>query len=169
MDIERKVIVKQNIKYLVCYLHPRYVEDTKVSVNGAEFEDASDENMPESLYRKFDTIETEKTRFIKNFEGEKLVKFVIDVDKGIIKNWPLGIAMQIHWKVVDEGLYQYLDENNDIIWEFDGYVPDELAVVDTGYGDYVIMDVNENGVIDNWLEQAHWRIRQTIKSVFLDV
>jgi len=34
--------------------------------------------------------------------------------------------------------------------EKDGYVPDIMCPGDEGYGDYIIMTVNESGVIEGW-------------------
>ena len=34
--------------------------------------------------------------------------------------------------------------------EKDGYVPDFLCPADSGYGDYMIMDINEEGHIADW-------------------
>lgn len=34
--------------------------------------------------------------------------------------------------------------------EKDGYVPDFLCPADSGYGDYMIMDINEEGQIADW-------------------
>lgn len=75
---------------------------------------------------------------------------VIDVETGIIINWEQGKKADIHYKICDDGDYYLLDENNDVLVEKDGYVPDCLAIDDSGYGDYIILKVDENGLINNW-------------------
>jgi len=53
--------------------------------------------------------------------------------------------------VVDQGVYKYYDDKDNIIKNLDcEYVPDYLAIEDSGYGDYVIINVDENGFINNW-------------------
>ena len=32
----------------------------------------------------------------------------------------------------------------------DGYVPDTLCPKEKGYGDYIVMDIDENGMIEDW-------------------
>lgn len=75
---------------------------------------------------------------------------VIELETGRIINWQAGVKAEIHFKVCDAGIYRLLDENNNIIKEIDGYVPNIMCPKDSGYGDYVIMDIDENGFIQDW-------------------
>ena len=76
---------------------------------------------------------------------------IIDIDTGIIKNWPKGIIAKIHFKVCDCGTYNLKDENGNIVLSIeDDYVPNIMCPSENGYGDYIIMDINENGQIENW-------------------
>jgi len=75
----------------------------------------------------------------------------IDIDTGIITNWKQGTTANIHFKVCDAGSYYLLDENrNDVLSIENDYVPAILCPKENGYGDYIIMDVDENGKIDKW-------------------
>jgi hypothetical protein len=74
----------------------------------------------------------------------------IDIDTGIITNWKQGIKARIHYKICDAGVYQVRDNLGVLIMEKDGYVPDIMCPGDNGYGDYIIMHVDENGKIENW-------------------
>ena len=75
----------------------------------------------------------------------------IDIDSGIITNWDKGVKANIHYKVADCCGYELLDNDGNIIIEFeDGYVPKTLSPKENGYGDYIIMDIDENGKIENW-------------------
>jgi hypothetical protein len=75
---------------------------------------------------------------------------IIDVETGVITNWEQGKKADIHYKICDDGNYYLLSESDEIIAEKDGYVPDCLAIDDSGYGDYIILKVDENGLINNW-------------------
>lgn len=75
---------------------------------------------------------------------------VIDIDTGVITNWEQGKTAEIHYKVCDDGLYIVYDQNEKEITRKDGYVPDTMCPEGEGYGDYIIMKVDENGLIENW-------------------
>lgn len=77
-------------------------------------------------------------------------KCIIDVDAGIILNWPEGTTAKFYSKVCDDGTYSILDENKQPIKTYQGYVPDCLAIDDSGYGDYIIMTIDGTGKIKNW-------------------
>ncbi|EHQ41510.1 hypothetical protein [Myroides odoratus] len=74
----------------------------------------------------------------------------INIDTGVIENWEKGKVANIHYKVCDDGNYKLLDVNENIIIDKDSYVPSCLSPKENGYGDYIIMDVSEEGVISNW-------------------
>ncbi len=75
---------------------------------------------------------------------------VIDIDSGIITNWEQGKTANIDYKVCDDGVYFVLDEKGNEIIVYDGYVPKTMYPKENGYGDYIKMDVDENGLIANW-------------------
>jgi len=76
---------------------------------------------------------------------------VIDFDNGIILNWTKGLTAKVHYKVVDNGSYYLKDENGEVVLKIeDNYVPSCLCPKEEGYGDYIIMDIDENGVIADW-------------------
>lgn len=78
-------------------------------------------------------------------------KPIIDLETGTIKNWKQGTTASIHYKIADEGSYYLLDENNDVVKSIENdYVPSILSPKENGYGDYIIMDIDENGKIENW-------------------
>lgn len=79
-----------------------------------------------------------------------LWKPIIDIDKGIITNWEKGKTADIHYKICDAGVYTVLDNNTNILKEKDGYVPNILSPGGSGYGDYIIMKIDESGKIENW-------------------
>ena len=76
---------------------------------------------------------------------------IIDIDSGIIKDWPKGTIAKIHFKVCDCGSYFLKDEEGNTVLSIEGdYVPKIMCPKENGYGDYIIMDIEENGQIQNW-------------------
>lgn len=75
---------------------------------------------------------------------------IIDIETGIIKNWEQGKTADIHYKVCDEGEYSLMNDRGETIVKIEGYVPDIMCPEENGYGDYIIMKVDENGQIANW-------------------
>lgn len=69
---------------------------------------------------------------------------------GRIVNWTEGVRADIHYKVCDDGDYTLLDVHGAVVLTQEGYVPGILCPEENGYGDYIIMKVNEKGEIDNW-------------------
>jgi hypothetical protein len=74
----------------------------------------------------------------------------IDMLTGKIENWPEGTTADIHYKVCDDGDYELLDENRNVVRSIDGYVIDMMCPEGEGYGDYVIMTIAADGTIANW-------------------
>lgn len=76
---------------------------------------------------------------------------LIKVQTGVIENWEIGKTAKVHYKVTDCCGWELLDENGTVIQsQDDGYVPKTLCPAERGYGDYIIMNINENGLIDKW-------------------
>ena len=76
---------------------------------------------------------------------------IIEIETGKILNWIEGTKAYIHYKVCDCCGWDIKDINNNVVLSTnDGYVPDCLATDGEGFGDYIIMSINENGIIENW-------------------
>jgi len=74
---------------------------------------------------------------------------IIDIDNGIVMDWPKGEKGNLEMKICDEGSYYLLDENYDTILSIEeDYVPNKL--LPGSYGDYLKLHIGENGVISNW-------------------
>jgi len=128
------ITVKQEIelKTLVVKAKVRYWEDTEV--NGVSDEDGT----------------------LVPCRNEDLWCPIIDIDSGIITNWAQGTTAEVHYKVCDAGDYYLQDADGKTILSIEQYyVPRILCPKENGYGDYIIMDIDENGKIANW--------RQTLK------
>jgi len=74
----------------------------------------------------------------------------INVETGEIVNWQKSVKAKIHYKVCDDGTYRLMDANGEQIISQDSYVISSLCPDENGYGDYIIMTVDENGMIQNW-------------------
>lgn len=94
-------------------------------------------------------VEDEKGDLIPCREGKRW-KPIIDIESGKILNWEQGKSAEIHYKVCDDGVYTVCDENGEAVLEIEGYVPKTMYPADNGYGDYIIMNIDENGVIKDW-------------------
>ena len=120
------------IKTLEVFAAPRYWEDTQV--NGV-----------------YDSEEGELIPCKQTIKEEQLWCPIIDIELGVITNWPNGIEASIHYKVVDQGSYVLKDEKGEIVAKIENdYVPTIMDPTGDGYGDYVIFDVDENGKISPW-------------------
>ena len=76
---------------------------------------------------------------------------IIDIDSGVITNWETGKTADIHYKVCDQFSCDVLDEKGEIVFQMeDEYVPKIMCPKDSGYGDYIIMDIDERGKIIDW-------------------
>lgn len=76
---------------------------------------------------------------------------IIEVDTGKIINWVNGVKADIHYKVCDEFSCKIVNPNGEVLLSVeDAYVPECLCPKESGYGDYIIMDIDEKGYIQNW-------------------
>lgn len=77
----------------------------------------------------------------------------IELATGKILGWPMGTTADIHYKICDDGDYWLADSEGNKLCKWAGdYVPDRLLCVgDSGYGDYIILNVLEDGRIAGWL------------------
>lgn len=74
----------------------------------------------------------------------------IDLDTGRIEEWPQGTTADVHYKVCDQGVYDLLDAERNVVKSINGYVPEIMCPVGDGFGDYVIMNIGPDGVIEDW-------------------
>lgn len=128
MKVKIKKSVEIEVKTLVVKAQVRYWEDSEI--NG------------ESDTEKGDNVPC-KIGNIWNPE--------IDIETGVILNWEKGKTADIHYKICDCCGFELKDEKGNVVHsEEDGYVPETLSPKERGYGDYIIMDVDSEGKINNW-------------------
>lgn len=74
----------------------------------------------------------------------------IELVTGRIEDWPEGTTASINYKVADRGLYTLTDGEGFYSTKEECYVPYILCPGGKGYGDYIIMNVDKDGYIENW-------------------
>lgn len=139
-----KVIVNRpveiDIKTLFVKAHVRYPEDSMIQ-EGPDDEWAEDDaDQP-----KMPCMEYIDCRY-KGWYWRP----VIDLETGRIINWKQGVRASISYKVCDEFECEVKDSNNAIVASYNGYVLNFMAITDEGYGDYIYLDIDENGMIEDW-------------------
>lgn len=152
-----------NIDKVICDIDVRYYVDCSFSKDNGEtwegdFEDddKSDEYvksqlpcMKEVTYKKYGIWSGKET-----IETRKDWCPVIDVNEGKVLDWTPGFILRTHFKVCDQGVYVYsnYDETQQIVSCDcdDYYVPNWLCDFDEGYGDYMYIQINGDGTIENW-------------------
>lgn len=137
--MKRKIKVEQEVEitYAVCQIFARYWEDAWI--DGVQ-----------------DDAENPQMTCIENVEHFYYNKNqlawcpVINLNTGQIENWKRGVTASIHYKSCDENVVELQDSNRNEIKYYEGYVPNLLCPKGGGYGDYVIMDIDENGFIKDF-------------------
>lgn len=131
-----KTTIMQPVEIEIEYFYmniPIFLEDLTFNHNEVTLENKN------NIYGLFES--NEQTR----------LKFFINIDTGEILEWPKGNTLSIYAKVRDEGIYSLIDNNGNSIKNIEyEYVPDGLDIEEEGYGDYVIFNVNSEGIIENF-------------------
>lgn len=125
MDFIEKVEVTRNVKELRVSANIRYWGDA--TLNGNE------DNDGEIPCRIGDLWEP-----------------IIELETGKIMNWNQDVTASVHYKICDAGRYQLIEADGSIVKTIDGYVPIMLSPKENNFGDYIIMNIDENGVIDGF-------------------
>ena len=134
---------KVNLKYIQCQF--RIYDWKSFIINGKE---DNNEN-PETPYSK---KKNEKYWYWCPF---------INVDAGMIVDWPQGTTLEVYAKTCDENILYFLDEDKKYIEWFDeeeketlscydDYVPEFLDTVGDGCGDYIQLTIDKNGHIKDF-------------------
>lgn len=82
-------------------------------------------------------------------EGDYWVP-IIHLNTGRITNWEQGKTASIHYKSCDDNVFTLLDLALNEVIEIEGYVINMMCPAEHGFGDYVIMDIDADGYIQNF-------------------
>lgn len=154
MNINRKVTVDQEVRYLKASLGVRYWVNCEYSEdNGQTWNYGFDDTDEES--ERIKNLTPCVVRKDIGYRESDYLELVIDLKEGKVLNWKDGFCLDTNYKVCDDGEYVFLDENmNEVVnitEEYgQNYVPDFLALEDEGYGDYVCIIINGDGTIKNF-------------------
>lgn len=79
---------------------------------------------------------------------------IIRISDGMVIGWPQGTSASVHFKVCDDGEYWLLDGERNRVAKWAGfYVPEDfLCHGDRGYGDYIILSIADDGMINGWMK-----------------
>lgn len=92
----------------------------------------------------------------------------IELATGRVLRWPEGFTARIHYKVCDAGEYWLSDINGKRAKHKGDYVPRILSVGDDGFGDYIILTISADGLINGWKESVidseDWALETTKES-----
>lgn len=154
MEINRKIVISQNVRYLKALMGVRYYVDCRYSTdNGKTWNEHFEDNEEESnrIMKLTPNVVTIETKYGNIYDWE----LVVDLETGKVQNWPKDFCLQTEYKVCDEGDYSFLDEHLDevinITKEFKQYyVPDFLSLEGDGFGDYVYLNINGDGSIEHF-------------------
>jgi hypothetical protein len=126
-----KVTIKteHEVKYLKAFIGARYWEDTEVD---GVFDTEDGDNIP-----------------CKSEDGEYWCP-IIELETGVITNWEKGKTASVHYKSCDDNSFYLVDGNDKTVAMRKGYVINMMCTAEDGYGDYVIMDIDADGKIENW-------------------
>lgn len=141
--------VEIETKFLEVRAGVRYPEDSEfIEVN------MDDDGKPYNNYIS-DDEENPKMPFIEvEYDKYGHKKFywtpTIDLENGVIINWPKGVKVHVFYKVCDDFECTVYDEYDNEVLHYEGYAPDFMAIEEEGYGDYIDMIIDENGCIKDW-------------------
>ena len=121
--------------FLEVVAHPQYFEDSVL--NGGS-----------DVCGKMPCIKDSEFNF-----GEKCWNPIINLEAGIIENWEVGNYAYIAYKICDDGAYFLRNEEGARVLKWnDWYVPESyLSQNEEGRGDYIFMEIEENGHIKDWV------------------
>lgn len=155
MKINRTIKIEQDIKYLKACMGIRHWQDCDYSKDdGKTWIDACEEDTVEESENMKEITPCVIKKNI-GYGDSDYWEIIIDLDNGKILDWPNNISIRTHYKVCDDGEYIFLDENKEevvnITDKYDQYyVPDFLAIEDDGWGDYVYLNIDNQGNIEHF-------------------
>lgn len=134
MKVKIKTTKTVNIKYMGIDAGVRHWEDSEV--NGESDVDLHDnpDIVPKMPFA------------VKNDKGEWRWRPVIDVETGVIIDWPKGTTANVWYKVCDDGIYTLMDGIKGTVVEIESYVPDCIGEG----GDYLAFNIDGDGRIDSF-------------------
>jgi hypothetical protein len=140
MTIQIQTTVSFTPVFLSVAAKPRYWEDA--TVNGE--------------------TDTEDGNLIPFKDGDVWNVHIV-LENGRVLGWPEGTTASVHYKVCDDGQYWLEDEDGKRAKWTSDYVPNDLlSIGESGYGDYIILKISAEGIIEGWkqpeLNGKNWEL-----------
>jgi hypothetical protein len=89
---------------------------------------------------------------------------IIDVEYGQIINWDKQVNAYIHYRVYDNFKCIFKNEDGFVITMYNGFVPQFMCPKRDGYGNFIMMDIDECGYIQHWdKEQVYSFLNELLK------
>ena len=147
MKTEMNKKIKVEFKYIEVDTEVRYWEDTDVNgVPDIDFYESKGVGTPRIPCAVQVKKEPEKCIYSDHWRWRP----IIDIESGKVINWTEGVEARVHYKVCDMFACTIKDVEGNAVVEYEDYVPKFMCPADEGYGDYIIMDIDENGFIQEW-------------------
>ncbi len=122
MKAKMKIEREVEIRSIIISVEPRYIGDDEDS----------------DMSSDFPLLDESKTLWTAH----------VNIDTGLISGWPIGEKRKAFIKVCDAGQYTLVDSDGNHLKTIEGYVPN--GIIPGEYGDYIDLDIDENGFIANW-------------------
>lgn len=146
-------------KRILVSCQPRYWEDSVVNgIDDLSFIESKGKGVPSMPCAE--QIKDEPTNVI--YSNHWTWRPIIDVETGQIINWNKQVDAYVHYKVCDAFECIFQDSNGLIITMYNGYVPSFMYPKREGYGDYIILDVDECGYIQYWNK---YKVKEFIENI----
>lgn len=131
--------VEVNVKYLIAVLPARAVESLF-------YEIVYQEGTIDWCGKVYSDIYSlcEDYPDIFTFKNEEIgIQLQIDIDEKKVVNWSKNCPLEFYdIKIVDEGEYTLLDDKEEVIATYQGYVPE--CIGEGGYGDYLEFEIDRD-------------------------
>lgn len=147
MKTEIRKNIEVEIKHIEVDTEVRYWEDADVNgVPDIDFYESKGVGSPRIPCAEQVKKEPEKCIYSDHWRWRP----IINVEDGKILNWVKGVKARVHYKVCDMFSCTIKDAEGKVILQYEDYVPKFMCPAEEGYGDYIIMDIDENGFIQEW-------------------
>lgn len=152
------IIEPSDVKFLQIDVGPRYWEDSEIKVEEKWEDDIDYLEQKKGVCPKMPFAVKDDTKSYVEYRW----RLTIDLIEGKILDWPMGVEARVFYKVCDDGTYYLLDGDKNVLEEKNCYVPEILAYEQEGWGDYLIMKIDENGKILNYPDDPSFLIQRLI-------
>lgn len=151
-----KIIVEAGVRY---WVDCKYSED-----NGNTWIEAeNDDDITDAEFKKHIPFIERKDI---GYKESDYWCITIDINEGKVLNWPKGYCLNTWFKVCDDGLYQVIDIDGNVVWDSMKtgyyYVPGFLCIDDEGYGDYMDLTIDGEGYIKDWKTKGIRELKEYI-------